>query len=545
MSHFSKIDELFVHRRALQAGFDNLIHARTLPDLAERFASLLRWHLRLLCVDIWFKAADDLPWVALSLESEPCYDEENPFRDCALASSVDLQAPCRELSFTVAVEETTCFGIAARRDSDDTPLDQSDILSLHLFLQTLSNAYQVFVTRQQEREATFSLNTHRLQINSLVDAGVELFAARDDKTLLILALQQAAALTSASFGRLTVSREGEVIATYHFPENAVAPAHPAISSRLESEFEFLGKTYAFLLMNKESRNGTVSFDETDRVLLTGQTRQVKVTMENRYLYRQSLEQERFKQELAVAAAIQRALMPTTFPRISGFEIDGFSWPCEEVGGDFFHCIPMEDGRLALVVGDVSGKGIPAALLVSTLHASLHAYLDGQLSLTEIGRKLNSFICESSTANKFITCFIGILTTATGELEVLNAGHESPFLRRKDGTIAEIRSSGLPLGVFQDNPTLQAERLRLSDGETLLVFTDGLSDALSETGEAYGVIRIREKLRQAEMPAGELIRSIREDVHRFAGTVPLADDLTLLAVSCTRPCPATAGDYYSI
>ncbi|MBN2432885.1 MAG: PP2C family protein-serine/threonine phosphatase [Acidobacteria bacterium] len=544
MSHFTKIDQLFVHRKAFQAGFDSLIHAGTLPALAERFASLLRRHLRFACVDIWFKAAEDLPWVTLSVDSESCFDKEDPFRDCTMESSAALRAPCRELSFSFAVEEETCFGIIARRDTADESLDQGDILALQMFLQTLSNAYQVFITRQQEKEATFSLNTRRLQINSLVDAGVDLFAARDENTLLALALQQAAALTSAASGRLTVSRDGQVFKTYHFPESGPPTENPPSPNQLKSDFEFLGDTFTFLLFDKESRNGTATFDETDQVLLTGQSRQVKVTMENRYLYRQSMEQERLRQELAVAASIQRALMPTTFPRISGYEIDGFSRPCKEVGGDFFHCIPMENGRQALVTGDVSGKGIPAALLVSTLHAALHAYLDSQLSLAEIGRKINSFIYESSTENKYITCFIGILTSATGELEVLNAGHESALLRRPDGSIDEIRSSGLPLGIFEDNPDLQPERLRLVAGDTLLVFTDGLPDAQNESGETYGLPRVLEQLR-APATAGELVRRIHKDVQRFTGHAPLTDDLTLLAAICTQPCPAATGDYYSI
>jgi serine phosphatase RsbU (regulator of sigma subunit) len=546
MSHFAKIDELYMRANAFQKGFDRLIRANTLPLLAEGFAQLLREYLHLACVDVWFKSDPILPWLGLSLDSDDCSELSDPFGDCDFHGEAVLSAPCQEVRLSIPLDDQTCFGIIARRDGDAPPLDQSDILALQMFLQTLSNAYQVFITRQQERVVTFSLNTRLLQINSLVDSGTELFAARDENTLLALALQQAAALVSAASGRLTVRRDGQIVKSYSFPENNIVPDDPASPSRLESDFEFLNSTYTLVLFNKESRNGTVNFDETDRVLLTGLTRQVRVTMENRYLYRQSLEQERLRQELAVAASIQRALMPTTFPRLSGFEIDGFSIPCKEVGGDFYHCIPLENGRLALVVGDVSGKGIPAALLVSTLHASLHAYLDSQISLAEMGRKLNSFIYESSTDNKFITCFIGILNTATGELEVLNAGHEPPLIRRHDGSLDEISSGGLPLGVFDDNLPLDCERLRLEAGDTLLVFTDGIPDAMNEAGEDFGKERILDFLRRPEtLKASELIRQVREEVIRFAGDEPLTDDLTLLAVTCTQPTPSTAGDLYFI
>jgi sigma-B regulation protein RsbU (phosphoserine phosphatase) len=164
----------------------------------------------------------------------------------------------------------------------------------------------------------------------------------------------------------------------------------------------------------------------------------------------------------------------------------------------------------------------------------------------MGRKLNSFIYESSTDNKFITCFIGILNPATGELEVLNAGHEPPIIRRHDGTIEEIGSGGLPLGIFDDTPPLECQWLRLDAGDTLLVYTDGITDALNEAGEDYSKARIKDLLRQPDaMKAPELIRRVREEVLRFTGDAPLTDDVTVLAVTCTLPAPSSAGDLYVI
>ncbi len=160
-------------------------------------------------------------------------------------------------------------------------------------------------------------------------------------------------------------------------------------------------------------------------------RQVSASIENEFLHQQALDKERIEQELNVAASIQQRIIPKELSKIEGYDIAGINIPSKEVGGDYYDCISLNNGKLALVIADVAGKGISAALLVNTLHAALYSYLDFNIPLVEIFDKLNKLIYKSSPSDKFITCFTAILDPETGALDAVNAGHNPIFLLRKN------------------------------------------------------------------------------------------------------------------
>ena len=149
----------------------------------------------------------------------------------------------------------------------------------------------------------------------------------------------------------------------------------------------MGLNYKFYLFEKESREGIINFDSTDQLLLEAFARQVHVSLENQYLHKESLEKERIENEISLAGSIQKNLIPKELPKIEGYDQFGVNIPTKFIGGDYYDCIPLKDGRYVFIMADVSGKGVSAGLLVSTLHASAHAYLDGTFELESLVQKL--------------------------------------------------------------------------------------------------------------------------------------------------------------
>jgi sigma-B regulation protein RsbU (phosphoserine phosphatase) len=200
-----------------------------------------------------------------------------------------------------------------------------------------------------------------------------------------------------------------------------------------------------------------------------------------------------------------------------------------VGGDYYDCIPLPNGKYALVIADVAGKGVPAALLVSILHAYLSAYLETTDSLVWLTQKLNSVISRASTPEKFITAFFAILTPETGEVETLNAGHNPAYVLTKENTVRELNAGGLALAMFDIELPFETERFVLHPGERLLLYTDGIPEAANENQKLYDSDTPLQQflLRNGSASAGDFIQSLIADIRRFTGGAPQSDDITAL------------------
>jgi len=183
------------------------------------------------------------------------------------------------------------------------------------------------------------------------------------------------------------------------------------------------------------------------------------------------------------------------------------------------------------MADVAGKGMPAALLVSSLHAYLSAYLETHMSLAELAGRLNKVICRTSTADKFITAFIALLTPGTGKIEAVNAGHNPVYWLKKDGTIQELKASGVPFGMLDLDLPYQSEQINLGNGERVLLYTDGITEAINEEQQLYdSCVPLKEfVINMRQHSAKEFIDVLISDVKRFSGTAPQADDITALYV----------------
>jgi sigma-B regulation protein RsbU (phosphoserine phosphatase) len=243
------------------------------------------------------------------------------------------------------------------------------------------------------------------------------------------------------------------------------------------------------------------------------------------LVERELERERIRQELAIARAIQQALLPKSFNELGHLQVTGVNRPSLSVGGDYFDLVELDPDRTAFVISDISGKGLSAALVASMLQGTFSA-ITLRPELPVLFQHANRFICEHAEMGRFATLFFGVLT-ADGELQYVNAGHHPPLLIRS-GTVERVfKAESMPLGLFNDTE-YPARCHKLSPGDTLILYTDGITEAMNAEGHEFGIERLHQVVAQnAERSVVDLQTAILEAVDEFAHAAQQADDITLL------------------
>jgi sigma-B regulation protein RsbU (phosphoserine phosphatase) len=233
-------------------------------------------------------------------------------------------------------------------------------------------------------------------------------------------------------------------------------------------------------------------------------------------------------ELAQAGEIQRRLLPAKAPLVPGLELAGMNLPCRTVGGDYYDFFPLSDGRVALVVGDVAGKGMPAAMLMSSLQARLQILLEADENPASIVQRLNKSIAANCPDNRFITFFLAIVDVRSGEIRYCNAGHNPPLLIRAGGFPENLQGGGIILGIL---PIAQysEHRAQMEPGDTLVLFSDGVSEAMpAGSDEEFGEMRISMAvMNRSSQPPAAVIDGIMEDLQNWCAGAPYADDVTIL------------------
>ena len=241
------------------------------------------------------------------------------------------------------------------------------------------------------------------------------------------------------------------------------------------------------------------------------------------------ERERIEQELHVARQIQQALLPEATPQLDGWELSTYYEPAREVGGDFYDFLELEDGRLGLVVGDATGKGMPAALVMATTRGMLRAVVQSVESPGEVLARVNEALVAEIPQNMFVTCLYAILDPKSGSLRYANAGHDPPYLRHHGGGDAEeLRARGLPLGLMPNMPYEEKEAV-LGVGDNALFYSDGLVEAHNPPREMFGFARLRALVAE-HAEEGSLVDFLMEELYSFVGEGwEQEDDITLLTV----------------
>ena len=243
--------------------------------------------------------------------------------------------------------------------------------------------------------------------------------------------------------------------------------------------------------------------------------------------RAAVEQERIKRELELGRQIQHDMLPQAPLRLGLTEIKGVSVPAREVGGDFFNYFSLADGRIALLVGDVSGKGVGAALLMANIQASLRTRLALGQDLAALAREIDLDIEGNTRGPLYATLFVGILDPVTRELRYVNAGHNPQYIVRREGTLQPMSASGLPVGMLAGHGYAEAG-VRLAQGDVLFLYTDGCVEAENDAGDMFGAERL-EALLVSAAGADDLLARVEAVISRFRGAREPFDDATMMVV----------------
>ena len=280
------------------------------------------------------------------------------------------------------------------------------------------------------------------------------------------------------------------------------------------------------------RPGGRAFAEEDLDFAAALGRQAQAALEGARAQRLRVEKERQDRELQIAREIQQSLFPRTWPQVVGFEVAARSRSCFEVGGDYYDFIPLEAGRLGLVIADVSGKGTPASLMMASVHAWLQA-MAGTARPPQVLERLNRFLYANTQMSRYVTLFYGELDPSRHRLTYVNAGHVPPYLVRKgDGGLVRLRAGGPVLGLLEE-VSLEAADVELLPGDLLAVVTDGVTEAQSPAGEEFGDERVRRELvATAGRGAPAVLEGLVAAVDAWAGAAGCTDDLTALILRAT-------------
>jgi sigma-B regulation protein RsbU (phosphoserine phosphatase) len=325
-----------------------------------------------------------------------------------------------------------------------------------------------------------------------------------------------------------VARTGEsVIVADTSADTRYVSARP--STRSEMACPMLAGGEVMGVFNLEN-DRVDSYSEAQLELLQAFSAQAAAAIERANLLEESMERRNLERELGIARQIQTSFLPMADPEVPGYEIAGLNLPYSEVGGDYFDFIQVLEHQLGIAISDVAGKGIPAALLMAAYRASLLAEIRNQFTLRTVIAKVNGLLTESTESGKFVTAFYGVLDTKNSVFTFVNAGHNPPILRRRDGTIDSLMEGGLALGILPD-ARYEERPVSLHPGDILLLYTDGVSEAADPDGDQYGTDRLEDLLTEIkERSARQIVDTVLDRVIKFVGGPgQLNDDLTVVCV----------------
>jgi serine phosphatase RsbU (regulator of sigma subunit)/anti-sigma regulatory factor (Ser/Thr protein kinase) len=284
-------------------------------------------------------------------------------------------------------------------------------------------------------------------------------------------------------------------------------------------------------LNLGPRLSEQDYSTDDRRLLTTLAAQAAPAIRVAQLVREqateAAERERLEQEMRVATLIQQQFLPRELPNLPQWQIAAYYGPARAVGGDFYDFIEMRDGRIGIAVGDVTDKGVPAALVMARTHSVLRAEASRSDSPGEILARANALLEPEMPARMFVTCLFAILDPATGRIVMANAGHNLPYIRTDQGVI-ELRATGMPLGLLPNVSYEETEGV-IARGDNVLLYSDGLVEAHDPAQEMYGFPRLREEL-AVDDAGSELLDRLLDTLHRFTGPDwEQEDDITLVTL----------------
>lgn len=309
-----------------------------------------------------------------------------------------------------------------------------------------------------------------------------------------------------------------------YPQEA---GREGIVSMLSVGMRYKGKAIGVLRLYTAQEQ---TFSQIRIAMMKAVAAQAAAAIENTRLLTESIESEALEKQVRMAADVQQRMIPRQPPILPGVDIASVYVPCFELGGDFYDFIPLPGDNLGLAMADVSGKGVPASLIMASVRAFLRAQADNVYYLYEIMRRINLMLCRDTQPSEFVTLFYGVLDLRSRRLTYCNAGHPPPLVLRQ-GKILELGSDNMVLGVLADEPYTQSF-IDLQIGDMMLMYTDGLADAMNFKQETFGRTRIVDAFAKGGASADIVAQNILWEMRRFVGLTKRVDDVTLVVVRLT-------------
>jgi sigma-B regulation protein RsbU (phosphoserine phosphatase) len=282
------------------------------------------------------------------------------------------------------------------------------------------------------------------------------------------------------------------------------------------------------VINIDTQNPLAQFRADDAQILTAVAVPAALAYEGARLLQSYVEKQKQDNEMAIASNVQLALLPESMPEVDGYSFFAMYESAQAVGGDYYDVVPLPNGKIAVAFGDVAGKGVPASLIMSRLSTVVRSVTEFLDDAGQAIEKINGHMCARAVEGRFVTFVLIILDPVKHTMSFVNAGHMSPIIRKPDGTLEEFPDEicGVPLGVVDGYPYDVVMR-DIHPGETFVIYTDGVSEAMNAAGDLYGIETLRNLVQKESGDTQQLGTKIRADVRRHAGGIPQNDDITLM------------------
>lgn len=404
-------------------------------------------------------------------------------------------------------------------------------------------------------EITQRLNqVHDLRrlLETIIDAAIELMAA-ERGFLILLHDGRMKVEIARNMGQTAIADESQQVST-QVCRQVIESGQAVLTTNAQADERFgryksvvglkLRSILCVPFRIKDETFGTVyldaadvgAFSERDVELLNAFSDQAALAIENARLLHAARRRERMEQELKIGSQIQKKLLPRRLPSVPGVELYGWMHAAKEVGGDYYDFVPTADEQLIVCIGDVSGKGVPAGLVMASARSALRSLVQREGSTREIVVTLNRLLCEDLEQEMFLSFVLMRLDPATGTIRYTGAGHENILIWRAErGEVEVRRTGGMVLGMttqFEDE--LVEQELHLAPGDGLLLYTDGVTETVDSAGEQFQLERLVDATRRhAARPAKEALHGVLDEVLRFKGRASQRDDLTLVVVKRTE------------
>jgi len=305
------------------------------------------------------------------------------------------------------------------------------------------------------------------------------------------------------------------------------PELAGIGIELIVPMQLQGKTRGLIFLGE--RPGKREYNESDLEFIYSIGNLAIISLENTRLFYEALEKQKMEEDLLIARDIQRNLLPQTLPDYDHFDIAALNVSSKQVGGDYYDVIPLDDGKFYIAIADVSGKGVPASLMMANIQAFLQVICRQGIRIDEATGMINDLVTANTSEGRFITFFWGYIDTKTNTLTYVNAGHNPPYIIR-NGKIIKLEKGGIIFGVMKTFTPYIFEEVELKKDDVLILYTDGVSEAMNLNNEEYSEEKLQEIAESlVDKTAEEILNGIKEDVQIFTQGNIQSDDITMIVI----------------